>query len=360
MKQKNLKNINSFRRISLITVLAVYFLILVGGIVRSTGSGMGCPDWPKCFGSWIPPTSVNQLPSDYQEIYLRKRVEKNEQFVAQLDLLGFKNKAEEIRNDKSILIEEEFNATKTWIEYINRLIGAVIGVLVLLTLIKSIPLWSQDKLIPLLAFFNLILVLFQAWIGSIVVSTNLLTWMITLHMVLALLIVCLLLYIHYRSYRLAYPIQPMTEKPKRLFSILLIAFLLMIIQIVLGTQVRESVDMIAFEYGNMLRGEWVENLGLEFLIHRSFSVIILGVHLLFIYKIYKYSLRHAKVFKWSQLLVLVLFIEILAGVGMAYFAIPAFLQPIHLLMGSLIIGIQFIILLQLSDQKKLNFENIGS
>jgi heme a synthase len=360
MKQKNLNNLNSFRRISLITVLAVYFLILVGGIVRSTGSGMGCPDWPKCFGSWVPPTSVNQLPSDYQEIYLHKRVEKNEKFVAQLDRLGFKNKAEEIRNDKSILIEEEFNPTKTWIEYINRLIGAVIGVLVLLTFIKSLSLWSLDKLVPVLAFFNLVLVLFQAWIGSIVVSTNLLTWMITLHMVLALLIVCLLLYIHYRSYKLAYPIKPMTEKPKRLYSILLIAFLLMVIQIVLGTQVRESVDMIAFEFGNMLRGEWIENLGLEFLIHRSFSLLILGVHLLFIYKIYKYSLRNANVFKWSQLLLLVLFLEIMTGVGMAYFAIPAFLQPLHLLLGSMIIGIQFIILLQLSDQKKLNIEKISS
>ena len=118
MNQKNLKSINSFRRISLITVIAVYFLILVGGIVRSTGSGMGCPDWPKCFGSWVPPTSGNQLPNYYQDIYLAKRVEKNNRFIAQLESLGFHEKASEIKMI-SILIEEEFNPIKTWIEYIN-------------------------------------------------------------------------------------------------------------------------------------------------------------------------------------------------------------------------------------------------
>ncbi len=360
MNQKNLKSINSFRRISLITVIAVYFLILVGGIVRSTGSGMGCPDWPKCFGSWVPPTSVNQLPNDYQEIYLEKRLQKNDRFVASLEKLGFANKAEEIRNDKSILVEEEFNATKTWIEYVNRLIGVIIGLLIILTVYKSFPLWSQDKAIPILSVGSLFLVLFIGWIGSIVVSTNLLTWMITIHMLLALLLVCILIYIHFRAHHIGKEVKARTEKSKRLSVILLIGFVLMIVQIVLGTQVREEIDQIATAMGNLLRGTWIEQLGLPFLIHRSYSLLLLGIHLLFVYKVYKYSLRNSGIFKLSQLLFIVIVFEILTGVGMAYFAIPAFLQPIHLLLGGLIIGIQFLLLLNLFDQNKLKIDTVSS
>lgn len=170
----NTKNIYSFRRASLITVIAVYFLILVGGIVRSTGSGMGCPDWPKCFGSMVPPTNVDQLPENYQEIYLDKRLAKNERLVATLEKLGFEKTADEIANDKSILIEQEFNPIKTWIEYLNRLVGVAIGLLIIWTVWKSFPLWKLDKWIPILSVASLFLVLFQGWIGSLVVSTNLL------------------------------------------------------------------------------------------------------------------------------------------------------------------------------------------
>jgi cytochrome c oxidase assembly protein subunit 15 len=124
-------------------------------------------------------------------------------------------------------------------------------------------------------------------------------------------------------------------------------------QIVLGTQVREQVDMVAVEFGNMVRGEWIGQLGLEFVIHRSYSLLILGVHIVYFMKVYKYATKRAGIFKWSQVLMLVLFVEIASGVGMAYFAIPAFLQPIHLLFGSFIIGIQVVLLLQLNRQKSL-------
>ncbi|WP_194777099.1 COX15/CtaA family protein [Pararhodonellum marinum] len=353
MRSKKNKQVIGFRRISLITVIAVYFLILIGGVVRSAGAGMGCPDWPKCFGSWIPPTSVDQLPPDYQNLYVNKRVEKNEKFAATLSSIGFTKKAEQLKNDKSILIEEEFNASKTWIEYINRLIGAVIGLLIIGTFLYSLKLWKSDKYLTILSFASVVLVIFQGWIGSIVVSTNLLPWMITFHMLLALMLVCLLLYIHYRAYYLIYPLKIKTRNPSNLFYLLTISMVLMLVQIVMGTQVREAVDTVAFQFGNMFRSTWVENLGIPFLIHRSYSLILLGIHVWFLYKVYQYSLRNSSILKWSQVLLLIIFLEIFTGVGMAYFGIPPFLQPIHLLLGTLIIGNQFVILMILRDQMKL-------
>jgi cytochrome c oxidase assembly protein subunit 15 len=342
--------VNSYRRLSGITVVAVYFLILVGGIVRSTGSGMGCPDWPKCFGSVIPPTAVEQLPENYQEIYLEKRLAKNERFVATLSKLGFNETANQLANDKSIQVEEEFNATKTWIEYINRLIGVVIGLLILATLLKSFSLWSQDKWITITAFLSLVLVAFTGWIGSIVVSTNLLAWMITVHMLLALALVAVLLYSHRRAARLLATKQVTNPMPRKIFGLLLVASILMLIQVILGTQVREGIDRVSFAMGNMLREEWVGKVGLVFLVHRSFSLVLLALHVLYFVWAFKFSPRHSALTYWNQVLLLLILLEIVSGMGMAYFGVPAFLQPVHLLFGSMILGVQFILMLQLKEQ----------
>jgi cytochrome c oxidase assembly protein subunit 15 len=356
MKQGTNKSISSFRRVSIITVVAVYILILIGGIVRSTGSGMGCPDWPKCFGSFIPPTSVDQLPDNYQEIYLNKRLAKNERFVANLEKLGFSEKAKEIANDKSILIEEEFNAVKTWIEYLNRLAGVIIGLLILLTVWKSFPLGKCDRMIPILSVFNLVLVIFIGWIGSIVVSTNLLHWMISFHMILALLLVSLLIYVYHKSGKLVKTKGVKMVVPQRIELVLAIGSILMLVQIVLGTQVREQIDIISSSLGNMLRDEWVGRVGIGFLIHRSFSLLLLGIHVLYFFWAFKYTLRRSQVNLWSQVLMILIILEIATGMSMAYFGIPAFLQPIHLLLGTLIIGVQVILLLEIREniQFRLN------
>src|ERR1700730_15685948 len=162
-----------FQKINLISIVLLFVLILAGGVVRSTGSGMGCPDWPKCFGRYIPPVNSSELPKDYKQKYVSERVAKNQRFAKTLDLFGYGDLARRIREDKSILIPEEFNAAKTWTEYINRLIGEISGLFFVLVAIFSFSYRHENKLIPFLSVLNVLLVGFQAWLGSIVVSTNL-------------------------------------------------------------------------------------------------------------------------------------------------------------------------------------------
>ena len=186
-----------FIRINLIAIISLFVLILAGGVVRSSGSGMGCPDWPKCFDQYVPPTHISQLAEGYQQKYVAHRIAKNERFAHTLDILGYGDLALRIREDKSILQPEEFNAAKTWTEYINRLIGALTGVFLLGCLLFSFPYLKSRKRIFLLSLFNVFLVGFQAWMGSIVVSTNLLAWIVTVHMLLALAIVAISIYTYF-------------------------------------------------------------------------------------------------------------------------------------------------------------------
>src|SRR5688572_29982787 len=127
----------AFYKLSLATLLAVYFLILVGGIVRSTGSGMGCPDWPKCFGRWVPPTSIEELPSNYKQVYSQHREKKNIRFAKYLRAMGMNETADRLLTDKSVLEEADFNPTKTIIEYVNRVIGVIIGFLIFAVFVSS-------------------------------------------------------------------------------------------------------------------------------------------------------------------------------------------------------------------------------
>jgi heme a synthase len=330
-----------FRYIGVLTVLAVYFLILVGGIVRSTGSGMGCPDWPKCFGSWVPPTDVSQLPDDYLEIYKEKRIDKNRKLAGYLDKMGFENVSKQLFDNPNQYIETEFNVTKTWIEYLNRLVGVVIGILIFLTVLYAIPFLKTDKAVFYISFFSFLLVGFQGWLGSIVVSTNLLPVTITVHMALALVIVALLQYAVIRSQAITIPTR-FQFSSKLMVVIGLVAFATFV-QILIGTQVREEVDMVAFDMNGNNRDLWVDQLGTSFYIHRSFSILLLALHLYMAYLIYKLKDRQLRMLtNWMLFLVA---IEVVFGVIMAYFAIPAFLQPLHLTIATLLFGVQFLIMI---------------
>jgi len=331
-----------FRRLSLSTLVAVYILILVGGIVRSTGSGMGCPDWPTCFGSWVPPSSVSELPVDYKEIYAANRQQKNQRFVEYLYALGMKNTANAILNDPAILREGDFNATKTWIEYVNRLVGVVIGILVFAVFVSSIRFWNTERRITVVAFLTFLLVGFQGWIGSVVVSTNLTPWVITVHMFLALLIVALLVYlVHQSSFG-----QEISSSVG--FWWLTASIVVLLAQILLGTQVREAIDRVA---ETMARDAWVASINGEFVIHRSFSWIVLILNGGLVLKLRKTQNSNA----FTLTLILLILGTILSGVGMAYFGMPPFLQPVHLLLATASFGMQFLFLLKINRKKEPAF-----
>lgn len=304
-----------------ITVLAVFFLILVGGIVRSTGSGMGCPDWPRCFGQWVPPTHVGELPADYKTRFMIQGKE-----IA------------------------DFSALKTWTEYVNRLVGVAIGLLIFATLVLSTSYWNRDRVVFWGSLATFLLVGFQGWLGSVVVSTDLHPVLITAHMLLAQVIVCLLIYLVARSYQ---PVLSLPALPgrKRLNGWLLLAMTLTLLQVVLGTQVREAVDLVARELGEYGRPYWIGQLGLPFYIHRSFSIALLGANGYLIWMLLQQVPAGHLLRNLAILLAGLLLSAVITGIGMAYLGMPAFLQPVHLLLGSLLLGLQFLMGLLLNPHR---------
>ena len=172
----------NFNRLVFVTIIAVYLVILAGGIVRSTGSGMGCPDWPKCFGSWVPPTTESQLPADYRESFAINRVEKNQRLAGYLEFLGFDSLASKLQSESIAAPEETFNKYKTWTEYVNRLLGVLLGLFITAMAAVSFGFRKHQLALFLGSIAAFLLVVFQGWIGAVVVSTNLLPGMVTFHM----------------------------------------------------------------------------------------------------------------------------------------------------------------------------------
>ncbi len=336
----------SFRKLVISTLVSVYILILVGGVVRSTGSGMGCPDWPKCFGQWVPPTSVTELPENYKETYSQYRHKKNQRFAKYLNAFGFENIAHEILNDESIKEEADFNPVKTWIEYLNRVVGVIIGFLIFIVFVYSFRYRKSNRSLTVIAFLSFVLVGFQGWIGSFVVSTNLTPWTVTMHMFLAMVIVALLVYLVHtaRESGLSGDIPGPVPGSPFIKTLLFFCMVALLVQILFGTQVREGIDRVATEIQG--RENWVSAVGMDFIIHRTFSWVVLVLNAVLVLKLWK--MQHIN--RFALTLILLILGTILTGAGMAWFAVPPFLQPVHLLLATITFGVQFLLLLQVNGK----------
>lgn len=337
---------NKFRTLAKLTLVLVYLVITAGAIVRMTGSGMGCPDWPKCFGYYIPPTDQAQLTWQPSKSFKKGQVIIREETlqVAQSDFTtgnsyNQNNWEPYTKHDYAI-----FNPWHTWIEYVNRLFGALAGLATLAMALASLRFWKTNRTITIVSWLVVFAMGFQAWLGATVVYSVLQPVKITLHMVAALVIVAMLLYIIH---------QVNTEDKKIKYDkstlfLSIFALVLTLSQIVLGTQVRQFIDEQIAALGTGNKGLWLQEPLITFYVHRSFSIVVVLVNLLLFYRIRQLDLGHLKIY-WVLFLLMA---EVISGMTMFYMNFPFATQAIHIVLASILFGVQFYIVLDASETNK--------
>ena len=124
---------------------------------------------------------------------------------------------------------------------------------------------------------------------------------------------------------------------------LYIVVLFTVLQVAMGTQVREMTDFISRAQGEELRSTWIEAMPWFFYVHRSFSAVVLLSNL-WLARLLIVSLG------WQHLLsrltlamIIVIGTAILSGATLGHLGMPALVQPTHLLAASLLFGLQFLI-----------------
>jgi heme a synthase len=281
------------------TLVVTFLVIIAGGVVRTTQSGMGCPDWPKCFGLWIPPTNASQLPPDFEK-YL---------------------KAQDI--------DHSFNAYHTWIEYVNRLLGVLLGVFAIIQTFLLFKKRKENNSAFKLSVAFLATVILTGLIGAIVVKLNLQHASISIHLLLAIILLqiqlALWLAITNKLFKKTTGI-----KVRRTIFLLLILFL---IQSTLGTLVRMYVDDVSKALNYEQRSAWLADMPWIFIVHRSFSWVTL---LAVFYSAWLCRKVPALTIYFQRLITLVIF-SVIVGVALFYLDFPKLAQPLHLLLASLTI-----------------------
>lgn len=303
------KRLDSFQKLALITTFATYLLIAVGGLVRASGSGLGCPDWPKCFGHWIPPTSAADVPASI---------------------------------DPAL-----FNFAKAWTEYVNRLLGVVIGLLIFATLILAIKYHRKTARIiyPTIAAF--ILVGIEGFIGGKVVNSKLSPAVLTVHLVFAIVIACALLYatLHAFTTRGAPSLAPPIRAMRRFaYGAVGVALL----QAGVGAALRGEVQLS--QHANLPRSAWLDNVGAVGVVHVVLAAVTTAVVLgLYLY-VDKRAGDHRRLRSWALAALLIVAGQAVTGVILSRFDLPMAAQVAHLWLGTALLGVLMVVALLVDSQ----------
>ena len=324
----------------LLCLVLVYIVILAGGTVRATGAGMGCPDWPLCFGKFIPPTSEAELPENWKSFLHGSQAE-----------------------------SPSFNPVHTWTEYLNRLAGALLG-LVSLTLVFFC--FVSNRVTNKTLYFAigaLLSVIFNGWLGSQVVASDLRPLLVSLHMIGAFLVQMFLIlgFINSRTSNVSPTISMVYNK--RANICIGVCVLCLVLQIGMGIQIRESVDWV-FKLDELFdRENLIDIVPWIFYVHRSFSWVVLVFAVLALSYIvqskvnprtnlrdistWKFLLSDVKV-RWGRFYIILVMAQMLIGGALNHLGFPMFVQPLHLLAAHLMFGV--LCFLFFCEAKIVNYE----
>ena len=342
-----------FSKLSLITIFSIYLVILAGIFVRVTGSGMGCPDWPKCYGLIIPPTSINQLTwhphQDYSKGQMIIKEVENETILLKART-AFKssntwtyNNWIEIKNNEKNYFKHnyaDFSSFKTWVEYLNRCLGAISGILIFMLALTSLFFRKIPSYLFGVSGILIFLSLVQYLLGRNVVYSVLESQKISLHFFVALIFIPLLLFLFYKSSDLLNRNIPnqserkkvhISKKPSNYFSkintyleryffyILYFSLFLSLIQMFFGTQVRGHVEQ---DISTALKS-------LELIFHRFLVpiIIILNIFLFFGLNSFREKGCNYKFYIEKNSIVIIILSLLFSGSYMYVFEIPLELKP---------------------------------
>lgn len=289
------------------TFILTFLVIIAGGIVRTTQSGMGCPDWPKCFGLWIPPTNASQLPPDF------------EKFLKAQD------------------IDHTFNVYHTWIEYINRLLGALLGLFAVIQFALLFFKRNSNRSSFNLSIAFLTGVILTGLFGAIVVKLNLAHVSISVHLFFAIVLAQIQLALLMSTRGKLFKKTTGTKMRKAVLFLLLIIFT----QSILGTMVRMYIDDISSALHFEQREAWLAKIPLAFIIHRSFSWIVL----ISVFYANWYCRKVPVLANPLKKLTGIILLSVVTGIVLYYLDMPAVAQPLHLFLASMAITQTMFILL---------------
>ena len=299
------RRLDLFQKLALATTATTYLLILVGGLVRAAGAGLGCPDWPKCFGSWVPPTRADQLPPAFDPA--------------------------------------QFNAALAWTEYLNRLLGVVVGFLIFATLAAAVAGHRRAPRVLWPTLFAFLLVGFQGWLGGRVVAHGLEPWIVTAHLVVALVIVSLLLYATVNAF---FPSAAPAPSPgrRRLGRAAGALLALTLAQVAVGTQVRSRIDEAA-RADRLPRAAWLASAGGVDRAHRKTSLAVLAGALTLLVVTWRRERAPGWLVGAAAAAAGLTLVQITVGVVLAYLDLPRGAQVAHLAVASLLLGAETLVAL---------------